>query len=124
MYQNLSKFPWSYFLTAAVVFASYFEKCTEVFPYENQLGFNIMHNEQNHSFKNGFGDIAKYGDPINMSCDASEDGHKFWVKEPGGNTNQGPDAALSMMQHSPRKEASALLCEGVQGILLNRFKFT
>jgi hypothetical protein len=113
----LSKFPWSDFLTAGVVFASYFEKCTEVFPYENMLGFNIMHNE------NGGGDIAKYGDPINMSCDAPEDGHKFWVKEPGGNTNQGPEAALSMMMHSLRKEASALLCEGVQGIFLNMSKF-
>ncbi len=51
-----------------------------------------------------------------MSCDAPEDGHKFWVKEPGGNKNQGPEAALSMMQHSLRKEASALLCEGVKGI--------
>jgi hypothetical protein len=104
--------------------ASYFEKCTEVFPYENLLGFNIMHNEKNHSIKHGGGDIAKYGDPINMSCDAPEDGHKFWVKEPGGNTNQGPEAALSMMQHSLRKEASALLCEGVQGICLNIAKFT
>jgi hypothetical protein len=47
-----------------------------------------------------------------MSCDAPEDGHKFWVKEPGDNTNQGPEAALIMMQHSLR----ALLCEGVQGI--------
>ena len=83
-----------------------------------------MHNEKNHSIKHGGGDIAKYGDPINMSCDAPEDGHKFWVKEPGGNTNQGPEAALSMMQHSLRKEASALLCEGVQGILLNMSKFT
>ena len=119
----MSKFPWSDFLTAGVVFASYFEKCTEVFPYENMLGFNIMHNEKNHSLKHGGGDIAKYGDPINMSCDAPEDGHKFWVKEPGGNTNQGPETALSMMQHSLRKEASALLCEGVQGIFLNMSKF-
>ena len=83
-----------------------------------------MHNEKNHSLKHGGGDIAKYGDPINMSCDAPEDGHKFWVKEPGGNTNQGPEAALSMMMHSLRKEASALLCEGVQGIFLNLSKFT
>ena len=49
--------------------------------------------------------------------------NKFWVKEPGGNTNQGPEAALSMMMHSLRKEASALLCEGVQGIFLNLSKF-
>jgi hypothetical protein len=94
------------------------------FPYENLLGFNIMHNEKNHSLEHGGGHIAKYGDPINMSCDAPEDGHKFWVKEPGGNTNQVPEAALSMIMHSLRKEASALLCEGVQGILLNMSKFT
>ena len=59
-----------------------------------------MHNEKNHSIKHGGGDtsIAKYGDPINMSCDAPEDDHKFWVMEPGGNTNQGPEAALSMIK--------------------------
>ena len=87
---------------------SYFEKCTEVFPYENLLGLNIMHKEKNHSIKHGGGDIAtgKYGDIINMSCETH--GHKFWVKELGGKTNQGPEAALSMMQHSLRKEASAL----------------
>jgi hypothetical protein len=51
---------------ASVVFASYFDKCTEIFPYENLLGFNIMHDEKNHSLKHGGGDIAKYGDPINF----------------------------------------------------------
>ena len=76
-----------------------------------------MHNEKNHSIKHGGGDVAKYADIINMSCDAPEDGHKFWIKEPGGNTNQGPE--LTMMHHSLRKEASALLCEGVQGSLLS-----
>ena len=120
----MPEFPCTYFLTAGVDFARYFEKCTEVFPYENLLGFNIMHNEKNHSIKHGGGDIAKYGDPINMSCEAPEDGHKFWVKEPGGNTNQGPAAALSMIQHSLRKEASALLCEAVQGVCLKIAKFT
>ncbi len=83
-----------------------------------------MHNEKNHSLKHGGGDIAKYAVPINMCCEVPEDGHKFQVKEPGGNTNQGPEAALSMMQHSLRKEASALLCEGVQGIQLNMSIFT
>ncbi len=78
-----------------------------------------MHNEKNHSIKHGGGEVATYADIINMSCDAPEDGHKFWIKEPGGNTNQGPAAALTMMHHSLRKEASALLCEGVQGTLLS-----
>ena len=85
-----------------------------------------MHNEKYYSIKHGGGDIAKYGDFINMRCETEtpEDGHKFWVKKPGGNTNQGPEAALSMMQHSLRKEASALLCEGVQGVCLNLSKLT
>eukprot|EP00291_Cryptomonas_curvata_P023027 CAMPEP_0172172188 /NCGR_PEP_ID=MMETSP1050-20130122/12303_1 /TAXON_ID=233186 /ORGANISM="Cryptomonas curvata, Strain CCAP979/52" /LENGTH=48 /DNA_ID= /DNA_START= /DNA_END= /DNA_ORIENTATION= len=48
-----------------------------------------------------------------MSWETPEDAHKFWVKEPGGNTNQGPEAALSMMQQALRKEASALPCEGI-----------
>ncbi len=78
-----------------------------------------MRNKKNHSIMYGGGDEAKYADIINTSCDAPEDGHKFWIKEPGGNTNQGPDAALTMMLHSLRKEASALLCEGVQGFLLS-----
>ncbi len=47
---------------------SSFEKCTEVFPYENLLGFNIMHNEKNHSIKHDGGDMAKYGN-VNMSCE-------------------------------------------------------
>ena len=81
-----------------------------------------MHNEKNHSIKHGGGDVAKYADIINMSCEAPEDGHKFWIKEPGGNTNQGPEAALTMMHHSLWKEAStllSLLCEGVQGSVLS-----
>jgi hypothetical protein len=52
-----------------------------------------------------------------MSAEAPETGHKFWIKEPGGNTNQGPKAALTMMNHMLNKEASQLLCEAVQGIL-------
>ncbi len=78
-----------------------------------------MYNEKNHSIKHGGEDVAKYADIINMICDAPEDGHKFWIKEPGGNTNQGPEATLTMMHNSLRKEASPLLCEGVQGSLLS-----
>jgi hypothetical protein len=66
-----------------------------------------MHNEKNHCIKHGGGDVAKYADIISMSC------------QPGGNTNQGPEAALTMMHHSLWKEASALLCEGVQGSVLS-----
>ena len=78
-----------------------------------------MHNEKNQSIKHGGGDVAKYADIVNMSCEAPEDGHKFWIKEPGGNTNQGPEAVSTMMNHSLRKEASALPCEGVQGFVLS-----
>jgi hypothetical protein len=59
--------------------------------------------------------IAWRGDLINMSGEAPENGHKFWIKEPGGCTNQGPAAALTMMNHMLLKEASALLCEAVHG---------
>jgi hypothetical protein len=82
-----------------------------------------MHNKKNHGIKHGRGDVAKYGDIINMpvSCDAPEDSHKFLIKEPVGNTNpsQGPEAALAMMHHSIRKEASALLGKGLQGSVLS-----
>ena len=58
---------------------------------------------------------AWLSDAINVSCEAPEDAHKIWVKQQGVCTNQGPQAQLSMMLHSLRKEASALLCEAVQG---------
>ena len=60
-------------------------------------------------------DIARYGDAINFSCDPPEEAHKTWVEEEGVCTNQGPQVQLSMMLYSLRKEASALLCEAVQG---------
>ncbi len=63
-----------------------------------------MRKGKNHSIKHGGGDVGKYGDTINVSgCDAPEGGHKFWIKEPGGNTNQGLQAALTMMHHALRK---------------------
>jgi hypothetical protein len=48
-------------------------------------------------------------------CDGPEEEHKLWVKEQGACTNQGPQAQLSMKLHSLHEEASALLCEAVQG---------
>jgi hypothetical protein len=75
-----------------------------------------MQNEKNHSLKHGGGDVGKWGDPINMSCDAPETAHKLWIKEQGDCTNQGPAAQLTMLNHSLRKEASELLCEAVQGV--------
>jgi len=70
---------------------------------------------KNHSIRHTPGDVARYCDAINISCDAPEEAHKLWVKEQGVCTNQGPQAQLSMMLHSLHKEASALLCEAVQG---------
>ena len=52
--------------------------------------------------------------------------HKKWIKEQGGNTNQGDSSKFTMMTHCRRKEAAALLCEAVQGvcqILTNSYKF-
>ena len=94
----------------------YFDRCTQVFPYENSVGFNIMHNEKNHSTKHGSGDVAKWADIVNMSCDAPETGHKFWIKEQGNCTNQGPAAQLTILNHTLRKEASELLCEATDGM--------
>ena len=71
---------------------------------------------KNHRVVHAPGDVAQYCDhAINTSCDPPDDAHKRWVKEQGGGTNQGPQAQLSMMLQSFRKEASALLCEAVQG---------
>ena len=75
-----------------------------------------MANEKNHSLRHGGGDVAEWGDPINMSCDAPENAHKLWIKEQGDCTNQGPAAQLTMLNHTLRKEASELLCEAAQGM--------
>ena len=74
-----------------------------------------METEKNRSLKHAPNDIAKWGDSVNTSCEGPETGHKDWVKKQGGKTNQGPAVALSMAHHTMRKEASALLCEAVQG---------
>ena len=87
----------------------YLQKAPVVFPYTNSRG-NIMETEKNHSLKHAPNDIAKWGDSVNTSCEGPETGHKDWVKKQGGKTNQGPTVALSMAQHTMRKEASALLC--------------
>jgi len=61
-----------------------------VFPYTNSRG-NIIETEKNHSIKHAPNDIVKWGDSINMSCEAPETGHKEWVKsvkKQGARTNQ------------------------------------
>ena len=71
-------------------------------------------------------DVANFGDSINFSAEAPETAHKKWIKEQGGNTNQGDSSKFTMMNHCRRKEAAALLCEAVQGvyqILTDSYKF-
>jgi hypothetical protein len=58
----------------------YFEKCTAVYPNVISKGFNILHNAKNHSIVHGAPDIARWANLINMSCEAPETGHKFWIK--------------------------------------------
>jgi len=70
---------------------------------------------KNHSIRHIPTDVINYCDAINASCEAPETAHKDWVKEQGVCTNQGPHVQLTMMMHSLRKEATALLCEEVQG---------
>ena len=77
-----------------------------------------MTTKKNHSMRHGAGDIVRYEDSINMSCEAPETGHKDWIKGQGGKTNQGPAVQLSTMLHTLRKEASAILCDAVQGVFL------
>ncbi len=89
------------------LFNGYFDKCKEVFPYETKNGFNIMDNEKNHSIKHGGNNIAKYGDLLNMSCETPEDAHRFCIKGPGGCTNQGPEAALTICR---------LCCSGAESV--------
>ena len=73
-----------------------------------------MDTEKAHSIKHCHVDVINYSDPLNCSCDGPEGGHKKWVKEQGLKTNQGESAALTMMEHSLRKEASELLCDVMQ----------
>ena len=82
-----------------------------------------METEKNHSIKHAPNDIVKWGDSINMSCEAQETGHKEWVKKQGAKTNQGPAIAFSMAQHTVRKEASVLLCEAVQGAFVKYYAY-
>jgi hypothetical protein len=74
-----------------------------------------MATEKVHSLIHVPNDIARFGHYLNYCCEAPEKGHRLWVGLQGAKTNQGPEAQLTMMLHSLRKECSALVCEGVQG---------
>ena len=91
------------------------KKCKEIFPYKNKRDQIIIDTEKMHSIKHVPSDIVKWGNTENTSCEGPETNHKFWVKTQGGKTNQGQTANKTMMNHTLRKEASALLCEAIQG---------
>ena len=73
-----------------------------------------MLNEKNHSILHCGETIGNWGDSINMSGEAPETGHKKWIKEQRGQTNQKDSSQVTMMTHSLRKEAAADLCEAMQ----------
>ena len=85
-----------------------------VFPYRNKTGRLIMDTEKVHSIIHCGIEICSVANPMNASCEAPEKAHTLWVKGQGGNTNQGPSAALTMMRHTVNKEASQMLCRAVQ----------
>jgi hypothetical protein len=70
------------------LFSKYSQKDPVVFPY--LLG-NIMKTEKNHSLKQAPNDIVNYvkwADSINShGCEATETGHKDWVKKQDRETN-------------------------------------
>ena len=93
----------------------FLQRCKELFPYTNKKGNSIVETEKMHSIKHVPNDILRYGNTENLNVEGPENLHKEWVKGQGGKTNQGPTSHKTMMMHSLRKEASALLSEAVQG---------
>ena len=77
-----------------------------------------MGTEKVHSVIHSPNDVARFCHYLNFCCEAPEKGHRMWVGQQGEKTNQGPEVQLTMMIHSLRKEASAVLCEAVQGEFL------
>ena len=94
---------------------SFLKRCKQLFPYTNKSGNCIIETEKMHSIKHAPNDIIRYGDTENTNVEGPENKHKEWVKNQGGKTNQGSSSHRTMMVHTLRKEASALLCEAVQG---------
>ncbi len=103
------------YLTYSFDLFRYHEQCLLVFPFKNKHDHPFVATGKNHSIRHIPTDVINYCDAINASCEAAETAHKDWVKEQGVCTNQGPHVQFTMMMHSLRKEAAALLCEGVQG---------
>ena len=63
------------------------------------------------------GDVAKWGDTINMSGEVIETNHKDSVRAQGKNNNQGESADTTLMCQCLRKQAAIKLSAAVQGAL-------
>ncbi len=89
----------------------YLEQCQIVFPYKNGHDNPIMATGKSRSILHTPGDVARYCDAINPSCDPPETVHKKWFKGQGMCTNQEDQEQLAMMIYSLHREASSLLCK-------------
>ena len=71
-------------------------------------------NEKVHLIQHCGIETTSLANPLNARAEGPEGGHKLWIKGQGVDTNQGPEAAWTMLQHSINKEAAQLLCKAVQ----------
>ncbi len=94
----------------------FLNRCRTVFPFKNAQESYFMATEKVHSIIHTPNDVARFCHYLNYCCEAPEKAHRLWVGLQGAKTNQGPEVQLTMMLHSLRKECSALVCEGVQGM--------
>ena len=92
--------------------SAFMNQCTQLFPFLNSKGINIMCTGKVHFIIHAASEILKWGNIINCSAEASEIAHKLWVKGQGDNTNQGPSSAKTMMSHSQKQGCSKDVCPG------------
>ena len=97
------------------VFQVFQELCVALsLPEQTRRSF--ISNDKDAQYQTCANDIIQW-DPENISCKGPETNHKKWVKleGQGGKTDQRETWIKTMMNHSLRKESSALLCKAVQG---------
>jgi len=97
--------------------SAFLNQCTQLFPFLNSKGMNIMCTDKVHFIIHAASEILKWGNIINCSAEASEIAHKLWVKGQGDNTNQGPSSAKTMMSHSQSKVAAKICAQAIAGPL-------
>ena len=97
--------------------SAFLNQCTQLFPFLNSKGMNIMCTDKVHFIIHAASEILKWGNIINCSAEASEIAHKLWVKGQGDNTNQGPSSAKTMMSHSQSKVAAKMCAQAIAGPL-------